>query len=155
MGTVTGRKSDTFDLDSFLPYRLNKAAERMSLTFSAYYRQRYAMTRPEWRVLANLGQHGRLTARQICQLSNQHKTKVSRAVASLEQRGWLSRSQSLQDRREEWLELKRPGLEAYHEIASLGIRHDAELVQRLGGDNARALKKALDALDAIDDDGNL
>lgn len=144
-------KEEEFDLETFLPYRLNRAAERMSLTFARAYRERYGMTRPEWRVLANLGQHRRLTARQICAISTQHKTKVSRAVAALEKRGWLTRFPNPDDRREEFLELKKAGKAAYHDIAATGMRHDRDLIARLGGENARALTRALDALEALSD----
>ena len=42
---------DAFDLETFLPYRLNRAAELVSLRFASQYKARYRMTRPEWRTL--------------------------------------------------------------------------------------------------------
>ena len=51
-----------FKLETFLPYRLNQAAEQVSQRFAAQYRARYRMTRPEWRALAALGAYGRLGA---------------------------------------------------------------------------------------------
>ena len=71
-----------FDLDLFLPYLLNQAAETTSFGFHAVYRDRYGMTRTQWRVLANLGKFGAMTARDICAISHIEKTKVSRAVAA-------------------------------------------------------------------------
>ena len=52
--------------------------------FAAVYKAEYGMTRPDWRVLANLGQYGRQSARQICARAGMHKTEVSRAVARLD-----------------------------------------------------------------------
>ena len=43
--------SDTFDLQLFLPYLLNQAAEESSLSFQRVYKDRYGMLRTEWRVL--------------------------------------------------------------------------------------------------------
>jgi DNA-binding MarR family transcriptional regulator len=74
----------SFDLDAFLPYRLNRAAEFVSKRFAAGYKARYDMSRPEWRVLALLGARWRMTATEIGRHSGMHKTKVSRAVFSLE-----------------------------------------------------------------------
>ena len=90
-------------LEEFLPYRLNRLADMVSRDFSRIYKDRHGMTRPEWRVLASLGQFGRATASDIVAHSSQHKTKVSRAVAALEQRGWLVRETDEADRRSEHL----------------------------------------------------
>ena len=138
-----------FDLETFIPYRLNRVSEHISLGFSKIYRGEYGMTRPEWRVLANLGQHQKLTAKRVGEISGQHKTKVSRAVSALENRKWLIRTQNPDDRREEWLELTRAGTDAYRRIATEGKKHDASLLARLGATKARALLAALDALEEI------
>ena len=73
-------------LESFLPYRLNRLADAVSREFSRIYRDRYGLTRPEWRLLATLGQYGTMTATAVGAHSAMHKTKVSRAVAALEKR---------------------------------------------------------------------
>ncbi|WP_341878473.1 MarR family transcriptional regulator (plasmid) [Aminobacter sp. P9b] len=122
----------SFDLESFLPYRLNRAAELISLSFAREYKQRYQMTRPEWRTLAALGSAGRMTATAVGAHSNMHKTKVSRAVRELEQRRWLKRTEDDADRRVEHLELTAAGLKAYREIADLARTYQASLEQVLG-----------------------
>jgi hypothetical protein len=50
--------SDDFDLDLFLPYLLNQAAEVTSQNFQAVYKAEYGMTRTQWRIMANLGREG-------------------------------------------------------------------------------------------------
>jgi len=123
---------DAFDLESFLPYRLNRAAELISLSFSREYKQRFQMTRPEWRALAALGSVGSMTATEIGTHSNMHKTKVSRAVAALEERRWLRRRENEADRRVEHLELTAAGQKAYREIADLAHTYQATLEKALG-----------------------
>ena len=120
--------ADSFDLESFLPYRLNRAAELISLSFSREYKQRFQMTRPEWRALAALGSVGRMTATEIGTHSNMHKTKV----AALEERRWLKRRENETDRRVEHLELTAAGLKAYREIADLARTYQASLEASLG-----------------------
>ncbi len=80
---------EILELEMFLPYRLNRLADAVSREFSKIYRDRYGLTRPQWRTLAGLGQHGTMTATAIGEQSAMHKTKVSRAVAELERRKWL------------------------------------------------------------------
>ncbi|MFL3647262.1 MAG: hypothetical protein ACJ04O_12475, partial [Cellvibrionales bacterium] len=57
--------SNNFDLQAFLPYLLNQAAEASSLSFQRVYQERYGMLRGEWRVLFHLGIFGQMTARDI------------------------------------------------------------------------------------------
>src|SRR5690606_8478021 len=83
--------SDILALETFLPYRLNRLAEAVSREFYAVYRKKYGLTRPEWRLLATLGQFGTMTATAVARHSAMHKTKVSRAVTALEKRRWLAR----------------------------------------------------------------
>lgn len=121
-----------FELEGFLPYRLNRAAELISLSFAREYKSRFQMTRPEWRTLAALGSVGRMTATGIGAHSNMHKTKVSRAVHALEQRRWLKRAEDDADRRIEHLELTPLGQKSYGEMAALANAYQASLEQALG-----------------------
>lgn len=135
---------DEFDLDAFLPYRLNRAAELVSLRFARRYRDRYGMTRPEWRTLALLGSNGRLTATAIGALSTMHKTKISRAVRALEERHWLRRQADVDDRRVEHLELTPAGQRAYEDIARLARDYEAELRGLFGQNALASLDKGLE-----------
>ena len=140
-------KATDFDLEAFLPYRLAQAAEAVSLEFYQLYRSRYAMTRPEWRVMAHLGQYGALTARDICDRASLHKTKVSRAVYALEQRKWLKRGRDDGDRRFEWLELTGAGRKTYDDLCREGLSLEARLRTRLGADGAAQLLSLWHKLD--------
>lgn len=139
--------SDRFDLEDFLPFRLNRASERVSLGFAAQYREKYKMTRPEWRTLAALGSNGRSTATQVGAHSTMHKTKVSRAVHSLEERRWLKRTEDLADRRVEHLELTPLGLRYYNELAELARQYERTLLEQLGRRGLDALRQGLAAIE--------
>lgn len=125
-----------FDLQDFLPYLLNQAAEATSRGFQATYRDRFGLTRTQWRVMANLGRFGAMTARDICRISHIDKTKVSRAVAGMEAEGLLSRTTSDKDRRVENLSLTLKGREVFAEIGKRALAFDADLRARLGQDLA-------------------
>ena len=85
------RRSD-LKLDRFLPYVLNTLAERISAGLSTIYAGEYGLTIPEWRVMANLAEHGTLNARQIVQFTTMEKSMVSRARLTVSATGvwWTS-----------------------------------------------------------------
>ena len=132
-----------FDLEGFLPYLLNQAAEATSKSFHDTYKAAYGMTRTQWRVLANLGKFGSMTARDICTISHIEKTKVSRAVAALEAAGLLSRSISPQDRRAEILCLTERGREVFADLGQRAIDYDRSLRAKIGPEIAAQLDDLL------------
>lgn len=132
-----------FDLERFLPYLLNQAAEATSRSFQASYKATYGMTRTQWRVLANLGKFGSMTARDICTISHIEKTKVSRAVSALEDQRLLSRTTSPQDRRAELLSLTDAGRAVFADLGQRAIAYDRALRARLGPEIAADLDDLL------------
>ena len=139
--------ADQFELEFFLPYRLNRAAEAVSLSFSRIYKTRYDMTRPEWRTLAALGAVGRMTATAIGAHSSMHKTKVSRAISALEERRWIERTEAENDRRVEHIELTPHGRKAYEDLAEHARSYQSQLAAILG---RKGLKSFEDGLDAVE-----
>ena len=141
--------SPEFDLETFVPYRMNRASEAISRAFAQEYKRLYGMTRPEWRALAALGQLGRLTATQIGRHSAMHKTQVSRAVTRLESRRWLSRAENPADRRAEHLELTRAGRATYAEMSALALSYQRQLAKNLGDEAFEALQRGLRAVERV------
>ena len=81
----------------------------MSQALSRIYARRYNIGVPEWRVLVTLGQFGMMTGKAIGIHSHMHKTKVSRAVALLEERKLVVRRANRADMREAFLSLTAAG----------------------------------------------
>ena len=124
--------ADAFNLEDFLPFRLHQASEAVSQSFRTIYRNDYGMTRTEWRVFAQLGQYGAMTATQLGLSASLHKTKVSRAVFALEQRRWLERQQDTTDRRSHILRLTKLGQEAFRELGQRGLIYNQRMSDELG-----------------------
>lgn len=139
--------SPILQLEDFLPYQLNSAAEIVSRNFARIYGERYGLTRPEWRCLATTGQLRRTTATRIGAHSAMHKTKVSRAIFALEQRKWLKRETDPNDRRIEHISLTRAGFVVYEDLAATARAYEAELMLALGP-AAQMLKTGLEAVEA-------
>ena len=138
-----------FDLHSFLPFLMHHASEKVSLGFREIYRDRYRMTRSEWRVLATLGQYGALTATEIVTHTGLHKTKVSRAVFSIEKRRWLKRNQDEKDRRIHRLELTGQGMSAFQSLCKAGIAYNRKVRDFLGEDEFKRLSDLLQKLNGL------
>lgn len=136
-------QADRFDLSEFLPYLLNQAAETTSVEFQRFYRERYGMLRTEWRVLFHLGRYGDQTAGDICARSRLHKTKVSRAVAKLEARRFLTRTESQTDRRREILSLTAAGRAAHDDLTAIAYRYDQDLAKLFSTEEQAVLRKCL------------
>ena len=145
---------EILELENFLPYRLHRLADLVSREFAAVYKDRLGLTRPEWRVLAGLGQHGTLTATLLGEQSAMHKTKVSRAVAELERRRWLVRAPDENDRRVEHLTLTKAGLAAYAETVSLAKTFERRLSRAMGAARLAEFGRGLATLEAFMRRGN-
>ena len=136
------------ELENFLPYRLNRIAAAVSQDFRSVYGPHHDLTIPEWRVLATVGQFEAMSAKDIGRHSAMHKTKVSRAVRALEERRWLRRRESEEDRREEILTLTAQGESAYRQIVPKALAFERRLLDQLGPE-AEPLLGALKHLEII------
>ena len=139
-------RAKPLDLEHFLPYRLDILAESVSRSLSRIYKDKYGLGVPEWRVLAHLGQYAPITAKAIGLHSRMHKTKVSRAVAALEELGLLARSGSAEDRREELLSLTAKGKAAYEDLAPKAADFARHLLDDLSATERRVLEHSIDRL---------
>lgn len=140
------QNSSDFDLQDFLPYLLNQAAESSSLEFQQVYKDRYGMLRTEWRVLFHLGLYGQMTAVQICSRAKLHKTKISRAVHRLAERRFITRTRDAGDRRVEHLALTDRGAAAYRDLSAVAQDYDAALQTQLAPQELAVLRSALKKL---------
>ncbi|MEX0319985.1 MAG: MarR family winged helix-turn-helix transcriptional regulator [Ruegeria sp.] len=143
-------EKDDFDLRNFLPFLLNQAAEQSSLEFQRVYKNRYGMLRTEWRVLFHLGNYGEMTAKEIGERAIIHKTKISRAVAKLSKRRYLSRTRDEKDRRVERLALTPAGLAVYLELRGIAEHYDAKLAAHFTKGEAALLRMMLRRLAGMD-----
>ena len=144
-------QEDEFDLTLFLPYLLNQAAETSSLEFQKVYKGRYGMLRTEWRVLFHLGLYGSMTASDIGQRAKMHKTKISRAVAKLAERRYLTRERDEADRRLEYLQLTSTGTQAYRNLREVALEYNSGLLAQFSEKEAVVLRRLLRKLAQVEE----
>ena len=140
--------ADTLTLQQFLPYRFANLAEKISVSLSRVYVDRFGINVAEWRILATLGEFGELQAKQVAQHSNMDKVRVSRAVASLATKGLLERRPCPGDSRGFLLHLSPAGRSLYLELVPQALRWEQALVEPLSAEEQRVLSGVLDRLEA-------
>jgi DNA-binding MarR family transcriptional regulator len=140
---ATSGEAAPLKLEEFLPYRLNVVASLTSQALSRVYAERYGIGIPEWRVLVTLGQFGTMTGKAVGAHSHMHKTKVSRAVALLEQRNLLSRRANEADMRESLLSLTSAGRAMYEDLAPGALEFARRLMEVIDPADRDAFQRAL------------
>jgi DNA-binding MarR family transcriptional regulator len=132
-------------LHQFLPHRLNVLSSLVSQALTRVYGQ-HGIGIPEWRVLVSLGQFGVMTGKAIGARTHMHKTKVSRAVAELERRKYLTRRTNRADLREAFLSLTPAGRAVYDELAPRALEFTQKLSEVVAPADRAAFDRAMAAL---------
>ncbi len=135
-------------LQEFLPYRLNNAAERISVALSRIYQSEFGINIAEWRVLAALHERRAVLAKDIVNYTHMDKVRVSRAIKSLEEKGYLQRQTSLSDSRAAELSLTKKGRELYRVVVPRALEWQKELLEPLSEIDRQELHRILNRLDS-------
>ena len=138
-------------LDDFLPHRLNVLSSLVSQALTRVY-GRHGIGIPEWRVLVTLGENGVMTGKAVGAHTHMHKTKVSRAVAQLEQRKFLSRRVNRADLRESFLSLTPAGRAVYEELAPGALAFMNRLAEVVAPGDRPAFDRAMKELTTRSDE---
>jgi DNA-binding MarR family transcriptional regulator len=129
---VTGLPEDTtMDLQAFFPYRLAVLAEQVSLAVAPVYAARFRLSRQEWRILAVVGARAEFSTSEICRTTTLDKMQVSRAIQSLEARGFVKRFEAPGDRRRKIVALTAAGRSLYRRIVPLASKREAAILRGL------------------------
>ncbi|EPJ52399.1 MAG: MarR family transcriptional regulator [Osedax symbiont Rs2] len=119
------------DLQQFFPYQFSILAGQISEYIAKIYRQKYGLSKFEWRVLATVGQHRQISASAICQFTQLDKMQASRAIGKLTKSGALVQQICEMDRRANLLQLSKSGRQMYLEIMPLVKKQEQSLLSGL------------------------
>jgi len=121
---------DQLDLKLFFPYQFSILAQQMS-EFIALIYKKYGLSKSQWRVVATIGQHGEISARDICLFTRLEKMPVSRSISKLIDDELLAQRISESDRRTNLLTLTDKGQVLYQEIIPLVKSQEQQLLNGL------------------------
>lgn len=140
------RKARAFVLGAFAPYRIVALGHAISDRLSRAYRDEN-LTIPEWRVLAVIAQADAVAARDVVRQTPMDKMTVSRAVASLEEKGFVARAPDARDKRVSAMSLSPTGRALFDRVAALAIQFEDELLATLDPNERSAFEHALAKLE--------
>lgn len=109
---------DRLRMETFMPFRLLRVAESVDNGFMQFCGPEDELSWSEWQVLWSLGERTPTTAKAISGHAGLSKTKISRAVKVLEDKGYLIRKKDRLDRRFELLSLTQKGQQRFERLAS-------------------------------------
>jgi DNA-binding MarR family transcriptional regulator len=136
------------ELETFFPYRLAVLAEQVSLATAQVYRERFALTRDEWRVLAALADQGEVRTADVKDRTTLDKMQVSRALARLEGEGLVARSPDPDDGRAWRVRLLPAGMALYRKIVPMVQARELYLLSDLSPQEQEVLSAALEKVGA-------
>lgn len=131
------------ELAGFLPYQLSVASNAVSSLIATRYRKRFGLKIPEWRVMAVLGDSGRMTQRALTAATVMDKVAVNRAVKILEERGLVGRVPNPGDGRSHLLELTGEGRAIHAEVMPLARATERELLGGFAPEEEALLRRLL------------
>lgn len=134
-------------LETFFPYRLAVLAEQVSLATAQVYRERFALTRDEWRVLAALAHQGEVRAADVKDRTTLDKMQVSRALARLEAQGLVDRAPDPDDGRASRVRLLPAGTALYRKIVPMVQAREEYLLSDLTPQERKVFAAAIDKVE--------
>jgi len=114
-------------LERFLPYRLSILSNRISGIIAETYRDKFALSITEWRIMAVLGEYPGASADEVSVKIQIEKSIVSRALQKLLARHLVSREVDDADRRRQNLTLSKTGLEIYQQVVPVSYDYEDRL----------------------------
>jgi DNA-binding MarR family transcriptional regulator len=139
--------SNRFNLEDFLPFRLNMVAQAVSEQLSEIYVKRFNLDIPQWRILANLASRGKMTAQEVAIVTFSHKSTISRAVAELETRKLIERTTSAKDKRAFSMALTLKGKKLFAQLLPLVLQFENDLLKKIKPSEQKTLLEGLAALE--------
>ena len=133
-------------LEAFLPYRLSLLSNAISGAIAAVYGDKFAISMPEWRIMMILAEYPDVSADEVCRRTKIEKSVVSRAVARLLKRHFISRNVDGRDKRRSILRLSETGLSVYDEVMPIAMDYEAKLLSDLSSGELETFNDMIDRL---------
>jgi DNA-binding MarR family transcriptional regulator len=142
------RRARTGDywLDTFFPYRLYRASEKLQLRLQTRLRD-MRMSPSQWRVLSVLKSYGSLSIGEIVEATLMEQPTISRVVSRLEKNGLVARRPSARDSRMTLISLTPAGSEVFKQIVPAALRHQEQALSGLGRKEIARLVATLEIIE--------
>ena len=133
-------------LERFLPYRLSILSNKVSDIVAQTYKDKFALSITEWRIMAVLGEYPGISADEISIKTQLEKSILSRAISKLLKRHLINRIISADDRRRSKIYLSETGKPVYEEIVPLSYNYETQLLSCLTASEKQIFGDLIDRL---------
>ncbi len=116
-------------LERFLPYRLSILSNRISGIIAETYKDKFALSITEWRIMAVLGEYPGASADEVSIKIQIEKSIISRALQKLLKRHLVLREVDENDRRRQNLKLTKTGEDVYRQIVPVSYDYEDRLLE--------------------------
>lgn len=127
-------------------FQLYRAWSTANPVFVRLGEGRFNITRREWRLLATLGSHQRLSVGDLAEAAQLDLSRTSKAVARLVEKGWVAKKKNKDNARSIWIQLEPEGQKLYEKLMPLVIEMNQILTQDLTSEELVVLQKALEKI---------
>lgn len=119
------------NIKELFSYRLNRLAFLSSAIAETLNKQHYDLDKQTWRILGLLGAFQPMSLKALAREANLDKSRASKAVAALTQRGLVERKADEHDGRGIQLSLSETGQQLYADVFPMALRRNEEILEVL------------------------
>jgi len=133
-------------LERYLPYRLAILSNRISGMIAETYKDKFALSVTEWRIMAVLGEYPGASADEVSVKIQIEKSIVSRSLQKLLKRHLVKREVDRADRRRQNLALTKTGKDVYRQIIPVSYDYEDQLLKCFNKQEREAFDELIDRL---------
>ncbi len=137
-----------FENEEFLLFRLSSVSRRVANACAEVYLAEFGITVPEWRLMAQIGRFGSISAKDIAEKISMDRVAISRAAAKCLADKLISESPHPADRRSKVLSFTPKGKALYKSVIPRACELANVIESGLTKTEAKLLKVLLDKVDA-------
>lgn len=142
-GQSSNRRGTIREMTAF---RLYNAWSSANPIFTRLCEGRFNITRREWRILATLVHHARLTSSELAAETGLDAARTSRAITALCAKNWLERERSSHDARTVYVAATPAGRGLYREMMPAIVELNRQITQDLSPQEVNTLHGLLERL---------
>jgi DNA-binding MarR family transcriptional regulator len=134
---------EILDISNYIPFFLSSINNALSRGASAIYRERFGIGITEWRTISMLAIEPGITAARICEVVNLDKAAASRALATLDEMGYLGSVSAETDARKRTWWLNDKGYKLHATIIEIALTREQALIDGVDPQDLEAAIRAM------------
>ena len=143
---MSDQQKTLLTLEKYMPYRLSIVSNKVSTIVAQTYKDKFALSITEWRIMAVLGEYPGASADEISVKTQIEKSLISRAIGQLLKRKLVLRKIAKDDKRRSHISHSETGYEEYAEIDPLSLQYEKALLDCLSEQEQAVLSDMIERL---------